>query len=59
MILDNQEDPEVLLANAIRDLISGKIKCSDDIPKNKRPKSASARRAFGAVYHLLNEMKSK
>jgi hypothetical protein len=48
-----QPDREKLLGDAIRDLIYGIIKCSDDLPPERRPVHASARRAFGAVHALL------
>lgn len=46
-------DREELLGDAIRALIAGSIKCSDDLPSDRRPVHVSARRAFGAVHGML------
>jgi hypothetical protein len=46
-------DREGLLGDAIRALIRGEIRCSDDLPEDRRPRHVSARRAFGAVHDLL------
>lgn len=46
-------DREQLLGDAIRGLIRGDIKCSDDLPAEQRPVHVSARRAFGAVHELV------
>lgn len=47
---------EQLLGEAIRALIRGDIKCSDDLPPEERPVHVGAKRAFGAVYELLRKL---
>jgi hypothetical protein len=51
-------DREELLGDAIRALIAGRIKCSDDLPPEQRPISPSARKAFGCVYKLVRAANS-
>jgi hypothetical protein len=46
------------LGDAIRALIRGEIKCSDDLAPEMRPVSTTAKRAFGAVYDLVRAVPS-
>ena len=41
------------LGRAIQALIRGDIKCSDDLPVDRRPQSVGARRGFGAVHEYM------